>query len=281
VGHQAAQSQPPAAKPVAAPPIFVSGRQVEYQTRTIGGETYGPLSLLAGPLGFSIATDPKDQSLRIEQPGKPESPKVVLIVGEDDRAVTLLADAGIAVTRKGEFPPSLDGYSAVWITSPAGLSPTCRKMLAEFVSAGGGLVTSDDIPAALAGTAFKYRNSDLDIADLEPICDWFGARAIWRGGRLVRSRGRDDVLMKFPKTLLDRRLDLEVGTHPYAGCLALEVDSRNARSLVSTPSNESYVYTHTYGAGRIYWQFTQYGQRNFPDPPKLIPAAVRWVAKMK
>ena len=279
-GHQAAQSQAPATTLPQPPPIFVSGRQVEYQPRVISGETYVPLYLVSGPLGCNIAVDPTDQSLRIGQPRTPESPKVVLIVGEDDAAVKLLADAGVAVTRKGVFPPTLDGYSAVWITSPAGLPPTCKKVLAEFVSAGGGLVTSDDIPAAIAGAQFKRRNSDVleEAADLEAIAEWFGAKNVFKGDRIPQRNGK---LITLPKTLLDRTLDLEVGTYPLPGAFALELDSRHAKSLITTVDGESFVYTHTYGEGRIYWQFTRHGQRNYPDPPKLITAGVRWVAKMK
>lgn len=259
-------------------PIFVKSKQVDYRTREIDGQVYVPVALLSGPLGIPVAV--VDGSVKIAPGEDPDTPRPVLVVTDDDFLSALLAREGVYAIRKTTLPPDIKPFAAVWIASEHGIPPNRNKDIEEYVAAGGGLVLNGLVPVAIAGPANVEVNRGITEYRLKgEVADWFGADFL-RGGAATAE-------VKLPSKPFGRSIRYAVGSAPIERHSPIvSPNSRFARSMSDVPKgalnlSHSVMFTHTYGKGRVYWQYSIDTKTNYPDLPVLAVEGVRWAAQMR
>jgi len=168
--------------------------------------------------------------------------------------VHALRQYGLSVDFAGDIPTLTDisAYSVVVISAVWACEPSNEPIVRSYISSGGGVVLIGGVPCY-----FAHYDKDWWIpTDLSPIQEWFGASTYLNSGwdAIV------SVDNPFGTSLMAGD---SLGFYPamwYGAVTGLHAD---ANIIATWTMGPAFSFTHTYGAGRVYYQ------ASFTIPPTI------------
>lgn len=156
-----------------------------------------------------------------------------------------LRQYGFSVDFVGDIPPltNLSAYSVVVISAYWACEPGNEPIIRSYISSGGGVVLIGGVPSYFA----VYDKDWWATGDLSPIEDWFGASTYLNSGM--------DAIVAIDNPFGTSLIAGDsLGFYPamwYAAVTGLHPD---ANTIATWTMGPTFSFTHTYGAGRVYYQ---------------------------
>jgi len=156
-----------------------------------------------------------------------------------------LRQYGLSVDFAGDIPTltDLSAYSVVVISAYWACEPSNEPIIQSYISNGGGVVLIGGVPCYFA----VYDKDWWATSDLSPIEEWFGA---WT----YLNSGWDAIVSVDNPFGTSLMAGDALGFYPamwYGAVTGLHAD---ANIIATWTMGPTFSFTHTYGAGRVYYQ---------------------------
>ena len=188
-----------------------------------------------------------------------------------DEIVQSLQQDGFVVTTVGDLPQSLSGYDLVVLEAFWAIEPRHQALVKNFISNGGGVAMLGMTPcffSVYCKDRWPYRAGEWPTGpggtDLTQLSDWFGYKNYVNVGGSAYPKSNNPFgtsLMTSDQLFYTPGGSAASVSNPVGDTNVIaQYSSGTSSSTMPFPFDipnagpTAFAFTHTYGAGRVYWQ---------------------------